>query len=421
MAVREVSRQSWLSRLFGSVVGVLIGFLLVVGSIIGLAVNEQRAVTTARSLAEGADTVVAADSARIDPALEGRLVHLIGEAASEERLTDPVLGASAVGIALSRDVEMFQWIEDRETETRTVSGGGTETVTTYTYRQGWSDELIDSTRFRDSAAHRNPNRWPLEPAEWRAGRVMLGAVTLPPDAVARISGRETLTPEPAMAARLGQAVGRPAQLRGSEIAVGRNPDMPEIGDLRVRLTLTPNQTISVVAAHSGTGLARFQTRAGDALLLVQPGAVPAADMFATAARNNAILTWVLRGVGLLALFIGLLLIVRPLSVVAAPIPLVNRLVSGGLGLVAFAFTLIVGGIVIALAWLAVRPLIGGAIFLMTVAGIALALAGGRKKAADPIGPPPQTAPDGAQSPPPYRRAPEGHPTRSGPPPPPPPR
>ncbi|MEJ1975927.1 MAG: hypothetical protein WDN49_07265 [Acetobacteraceae bacterium] len=48
-----VSSESWLSRLMGAFVGILIGLLLIPGAIWLIAWNEGRAVDTARALAEG--------------------------------------------------------------------------------------------------------------------------------------------------------------------------------------------------------------------------------------------------------------------------------------------------------------------------------------------------------------------------------
>jgi len=49
----ETTQKSWASRIGESIKGVLIGLVLIVGSVIGLFWNEGRAVQTAKSLAEG--------------------------------------------------------------------------------------------------------------------------------------------------------------------------------------------------------------------------------------------------------------------------------------------------------------------------------------------------------------------------------
>ena len=50
----EVTSRSWISRIGQSIVGVLIGLVMVIAAIVVLFWNEGRAIQTARSLAEGA-------------------------------------------------------------------------------------------------------------------------------------------------------------------------------------------------------------------------------------------------------------------------------------------------------------------------------------------------------------------------------
>ena len=60
----ETTRKSWFQRLQEAIVGVLVGVALGLGSIVGLFWNEGRAVTTSRSLSEGAASVVSAAPTR---------------------------------------------------------------------------------------------------------------------------------------------------------------------------------------------------------------------------------------------------------------------------------------------------------------------------------------------------------------------
>ncbi len=91
---------------------------------------SDRAVRTARSLAEGAGAVrsVAADA--IDSGNEGKLVHTSGAVTTEGPVVDEDLGVQAQAIQLIRSVEIFQWKEKESSETQKKLGGGSETVTT---------------------------------------------------------------------------------------------------------------------------------------------------------------------------------------------------------------------------------------------------------------------------------------------------
>ena len=76
MAVTETTTIGWGSRLGGSVKGILFGLLMFVAGFPLLFWNEGRAVTDTKTNEEGAASVVEAQAGEIDPAQEGRLVHI---------------------------------------------------------------------------------------------------------------------------------------------------------------------------------------------------------------------------------------------------------------------------------------------------------------------------------------------------------
>jgi len=129
----EVTTKSWTTRIGESIKGVLFGLVLIGGSGVFLFWNEGRAVQTQRSLAEGASLVVSVDAARVDPANDGKLIHLSGDLKSGAALTDPDFTVSATALRLVRAVEVYQWKEEAKSETRRNVGGSEETVTTYEY------------------------------------------------------------------------------------------------------------------------------------------------------------------------------------------------------------------------------------------------------------------------------------------------
>jgi hypothetical protein len=83
-------------------------------------------------------------------------------------------------------------------------------------------------------------------------------------------------------------------------------------------------------------------------------------MFKHAASENALLTWLLRAGGFLAMFIGLGLIFRPLVTLADVLPILGSILGVGAGLAALALSAPLTLITVGLAWLAYRPLVGGA-------------------------------------------------------------
>lgn len=174
---REVTSVSWFGRVRRSVGGVLVGFVLVLAMVVVLFWNEGRAVTTARSLAEGAGAVVSVPVDKIDAANEGELVHTTGPVMTSDAVSDPDFAIEAKGVRLVRTVEMFQWVENSKSETNTKLGGGEETVTTYSYAKEWQDRPIDSAEFKQPANHQNP-AWRSARARFRSMKASLAPLRL---------------------------------------------------------------------------------------------------------------------------------------------------------------------------------------------------------------------------------------------------
>ncbi len=368
----ETTSTSWLQRIINSFVGALIGFILVIASIVGIFWNEGRAVETARALAEGAGAVVSVDASKVDPADDGKLVHVMGAASATAPLVDPQFQVKTSGLKLLRAVEMYQWRQDEHTETRNKLGGGQETVTTYAYSRVWSDSRNDSGAFRQPSGHFNPPM-AFTRREFVAGDAKLGAFSLPPDLIGKLGDGARLDVDPAtLAAQAGQTPHE--QVVDGAIYIGANPADPRVGDLKISYSLAPNGPVSAIARQTGAGLAPYQTKAGGTLYIIDPGQLDAAQMFKQAESENAVMTWIIRGVALGAMWIGLALAFSPLSALAAVIPFLGSLVGVGAGLASFVLTLVLGPLMVAIAWFTVRPLMSIAIVAI---GLALAFAASR--------------------------------------------
>ncbi len=357
------SRQGYFSRLGGAIKGILVGFLMFVIGFPVLFWNEGRAVQTRKSLDEGAGAVVAAQITPRDAALDTRLVHLSGPAVVDIAPRDPRFGIEQRAIRLERMVEMFQWRERSETREEKKVGGAVERTTTYTYSKEWSDGLNDSSRFNNPAGHQNPSSMPYETASFQAQSGKLGDYRLDTGVLGQVSGWTALDVRPDdLAADLRTEFSS----HGEWLYRGANANDPAVGDIRLRFRYVPEQTISVIARQSGDRLDAYPTQAGDSLLMVSSGEVAADQMFAQAHAANNTLTWILRGVGFMLMWIGLGLIFKPLSVLMDVLPLLGTIVGKGIGFVTFIIAAVLALITIAIAWLFYRPLLG--IALLVVAG-----------------------------------------------------
>ena len=335
----------------------MIGPLLIIGAIVLLWWNEGRAVQAIVGLKDAASQVVEAQASGPSPANENKLIHVVGAATAQSAIQDSDVGiAFADQVAISRTAEMYQWKENKKEETQENLGGGTTTTTTYDYTREWSQDAIDSSDFKYPNDHQNPEM-PFRNARFAASDAKLGGWTLDADTLGRVNYSQALKPDaPAGWTRSGDNY-----YRGDAAA-------PKVGDMRVRYVGLPSgTTISVLALQSGDGFAVFPTKNGYRVELAAVGNRPAAELIEGQRKAEALLTWILRGVGTLLMFLGFALFLAPLSTMASVIPIFGRIVGGAAALVSLAIAVPLSILVIAFAWLAYRPILGAGLILLAIA------------------------------------------------------
>lgn len=373
----EVTSQSWLSRIGGAIKGILVGLMLFILAFPLLFWNEGRAVKTYKTLKEGGSIVVSVAADSVDPSNAGQLIHVTGRADTQATLTDPVFAVSANALKLRRTVEMYQWKESSSSETTKKLGGGTETVTEYSYSREWSSRPINSESFKKPAGHRNPDSMPYASAEQVADRITLDAFTLSPGLVNKIDSFEPLliasdTPLP-------KAIKKSGQVYDSGFYIGLDAANPQVGDIRVKFAMVKPVDVSVIAKQIGNTFEPYIAKARGSIELLQVGIHPADAMIQAAQDSNTMLTWLLRLGGFICMMMGLNLFLRPLSVIADVVPIAGTVVGAGAGIIAFLVAAPITLITIGIAWIFYRPLIGIVLIVIAV-GFTLALKGKLKSA-----------------------------------------
>lgn len=354
-SVAEVTEKSWLQRIGESFAGVIVGFLLIIGSCVLLFWNEGRAVTTARSLAEGAGIVRSVSSEKLDTNNDGKLVHVAGNLTPSGPATDAEFGMTSSGVRLVRTVEMYQWTEESESSSKKELGGSERTVTTYKYTRAWKDQPVDSAKFKERSGHSNPqmvyrSRVTLAPD------IKLGVFETPDNLMRGFGTEEPMTAAQNHLAALRRKLDKPVHAVDGKIYVGKEPGQPAVGDYRISFAEVPVQPASIIARQAGTNLEPYRTQAGGTVQLIAAGRVPAADMFQKAQSDNSTLTWILRAVGCVLMFIGFSMIMGPIGVLADVIPFLGDVVRAGTGFIGLLFTVVLAPVVIAVAWFYYRPL-----------------------------------------------------------------
>ena len=365
----ESSSQSWFSRIGGAIVGVIVGIILLPLSVMLHFWNEDRAVVTEKSLKEGAASVISVPADSIVPGNQGKLIHLSGDVAAGEAIHDALFKVSAPALRLVRHVEVYQWKEDKTEETHDKLGGGKETVTKYNYTKTWSDKPIDSANFKHPEEHTNPTSFPVTTATVLSSKATLGAFKIPQDLIAKMQGGEPLSVSGEALAPLPPDLKSKAKIAGDGVYLGGNPEGPMVGDERISFQALNPGTFSFLAQQSGDTLAPYPTHAGREIERVESGTMGADVMFQHAQNENKILTWVLRAVGFVMMWIGFALIFNPLHVLADVVPFIGGIVGFGTGLLAALLGFAGSLVIIAIAWLAARPLLGIVLLVIALAAI----------------------------------------------------
>ncbi|MGD0577268.1 MAG: TMEM43 family protein, partial [Candidatus Staskawiczbacteria bacterium] len=143
------------SKIVNSISGVIFGLLLFVGSFVVLYLNEGRV-----DLSSIAKTAVEISSATVnaDSSLNGKLVSATGIVSSTGNIGDNLFLNPGNYIAVERKVEMYSWVETKNTTTHNNTGGSSTTSTTYSYKKDWEENPADSSTFNYPDGHQNPGK-----------------------------------------------------------------------------------------------------------------------------------------------------------------------------------------------------------------------------------------------------------------------
>jgi hypothetical protein len=381
MVTTEVTSTSWFGRIGNSIKSFLFGIVMFVAAFPVLWWNEGRAVRTEKSLHEGQGKVVSVPADRVDPSNNQKLIHITGKANTTETLTDPDFLVAANAIKLRRRVEMYQWKENKKEETRKKLGGGTETVTTYTYEKTWDDSPIDSSNFREASEHQNPPAMPYQSRDAEAEHVTVGAFTLTPSLVGQMSDYDAIPVTDQNLAALPAETKSKLKVSNNSFFLGGDPAAPQVGDVRISFSAVNPGDVSIVSQQAGTSFQPYHASAGMDIEMLKRGVFTAQQMFQSALQANTIMTWILRAIGWFVMFLGLAMFFRPISVVGDVVPLFGSMLAFGTGLFAFVISAVLAVLTIGVAWVVYRPVLGIALLSAAIGVLVFFALRGKKKLA----------------------------------------
>jgi len=377
----EVSHQSGLSRLCGSFcTAFILAPLVILLSCFALGWNEKRAVCDSRAVAEGHEAAVptgcGANRATGTAMGNGDLVLVSCDLKPDGLpLFTPAGDFAPVlqfhGVGLKTEALIYQCVEKSHSTTKKDHvGGGKTKVTTYTYERQWVTSHVDSSHFRkrDSDSYRrncgvdNPTWPPGAPQSTvqRAPSAMVGAYTIPQSPF--------LDSIPLDAPLAVSSVPAGWMQNGVEYTKG-STQPNNLG--AVKVTFHGNdwnkKSMTVLGLNSGGQLGRWTASnswmcSGFTLARLRMGLYTKDEFFDAMEAETSEITWILRVVFLVVLWMGFCCLFEPLEVMADCIPCIGPYLGDSISCivgcvtcpVAFACGLGVAGVV----WVLMRPLVG---------------------------------------------------------------
>jgi len=349
-------------------VGCIFGTILVLCGSALLFWNEGSAIKISMALEEGLKYITVPDT--IDVPIdqnEDKLVLIGGNLAIKESLSDEAYGVSVNAVKLKKIVEVYQWKETEHSSRRTViDEHGKEVIEeekSYTYEKGWFDHHIDSTLFNRDYGYQNPPKssWPADSDTKTTNVVKIGGFILGPELKDKMTDFSPLRSE-----ELPSSVWAWVQLHDGIYYHSRNLWDPVIGDYRVKFLCAgrAGEPFTIVGKQAGGEVISYETVTGEKLLILQSGLKGAEEVFMAEHFTNRAWTWVIRFLGWLLIFCGMLLMTNFLEETLDPV--VKSLVTLGFANLSFSTSLSASLTIIGLGWVSHHPSLG---FFLLLLGI----------------------------------------------------
>jgi hypothetical protein len=358
----EVTRNSWGSRIMSSFVGVLFGIILFLGSFFLVWWNEGNSIRTENDLKKGNKDIISVKSDTPLPANENKLVHLSGKVETADTLIDDEFGIATNAIALSRKVLIYQWVESTTERTEKELGGSEKVITEYNYTKKWVYEPTNSSGFKIEEGHVNKCDFPYRDTITMAQNVKVGSFDLTAPLLQQIDKFEDYIID-------SNFYNKTFTISSNTIYLGSGKinDDPEIGDMKIlfQVAYAP-EMVSIIAQQLKGTLSPYIGENGTKIVKLAYGTVSADNMIKVALKENSTQTWALRGLGFMLCFIGLTLILKPLSVVMDVLPILGSIANIGTGILSFILGLILILTTISIAWLYYRPILSISLFVVIV-------------------------------------------------------
>lgn len=293
-------------------------------------------------------SLIAKDAIQIDATQqnagdEGKLVAASGHVTADAPLGDGMFLKPGKYLEVKRTAEMYAWTEEKDEKTTKNVGGSETTETTYTYKKDWTDSPDKSSDFQHPEGHENPvpsieNDTVTADVMHVGNYALTKSLELPSGDKVSLTADNTTVTSSTGAVLANQSYIFIASTTSSSMS------SPQVGDMRISYDGVPaDQQLVVFGQLQGSNLQPFAAK-GETLYRAFVGTKDTA--VADLHGEYTMLTWILRLVGFLMMWIGLSMFLEPISTILDILPIAGSLGRGLTGGVAFVISLVLTAITV---------------------------------------------------------------------------
>lgn len=336
--------------------GVLVGLLLIIIGAVLLFWNEKNNVKNIKDVDEMREVVINVDCEEINLENDGKLINTSGKLDKlGNKAQDEDFGIIVDTALLERKVEMFQWKESSSTDSNNK--------TTYSYKKEWSEDIINSNLFKETT-YINPSNMPYGNKTSAILNAKLGKYELDGSQINKLPLNAEY--QDFSLAVLPNGYLTSEETDKSYITNSIDLTKPEIGDIRISYKYNNSENITVLAQQKGNNLINYITEKGTEINKVSDGIKTATEMINDIEKTNNLLKWGIRIGGTIAIIVGIMLLLGPISTLASFVPILGGIVGATIAFVSILLGTIISLIVISAAWIIYRPLLGIGLLLISI-------------------------------------------------------
>lgn len=338
-----VEKKTFGGKMKNSFLSIPLGMLFILLGILLLISNEKSAVRNNKIVAELRKEIVNISSDSVDNKNNNRLIATKGKLVYfPESLSDSKFNVSVNTPILKRVVEVYQWEENSEDD---------DDKTTYTYEKKWSEEIIDSSKFKNSSDHMNPSYKTFESEKYVTESLKVGNFSLDNVYKNQLSANNDYYDLSNVTLPEGYVI------EGKYITNCVDMSNPVIGNIRISYKYGDYSDVSILGRQENNNIVSYTSKQGTSVYKMVSGNKTGTEMIDSIEKTNKILKWVKRLIGISLISMGISAILSILTTLLSYIPFLGGIANTGISLVAFLLGLAISLVIIAISWFAFRPVL----------------------------------------------------------------